>query len=109
MDKQQYLNLISADIAAKIPGDFPKFDPTVIFLIGKVALILIEECLLDEDRAKNPGLLDRIRLKLLLRNNFSWREYRQYGAEINDALLTWGAETDIITLRRTISRLRQPE
>jgi hypothetical protein len=107
MNKEQYLNLISADITSKIPGDFPKFDPTILLLVGKVVLILIEECYLNEDRAKDPGFLDRIRLRLLLRNNLSWSEYRKYGAEIHGALLKYGEETDKMTLSRTINRLRE--
>ena len=107
MDDEQYIFMVSADITSKIEDNgFPKFDPAILILVGNVILTLVKECYLDNDKIQKPSWLDKIRLKWLIRSQLSWREQRAYGAQINDAILRYGAETDIMTLSRTIARIK---
>lgn len=107
MTKEQHLQLLSADIAVKMPeGDFAKFDPATLLLIAQIVMIIVKECYLDNDKIKKPSWIDKIRLQWLIRGNTSWGEYRRYGKEVRDGLLKWGEETPTMIIQDYLGKLR---
>lgn len=99
MNKDQILMLLSADIAEKIDSDDVfKFDPTILLIIGRIALIILQECYLDDNKIKNPTWMNKLQLKWLIRMNTIWEE-RQFRDSVYQAILQWGDETDMMVIQ----------
>lgn len=73
-----------------IPYDF------LLEVIVKVIIYLIQNW--SDSRIQNPGFLDRLLLKVIVAQNTTWKEYREHGKEMFDALLQWMRGTSKMSL-----------